>query len=1657
MGAKRPVAPDTPIRSFPTPNVEDLVVVVDVDSRLPGYKPLDYGTPHPDQTRFQGAKLVYQEPLDGSDQFVRRIYATDRSDQDAYNYAIKYSSGSPGHPVYIRTYVEPRASYTPLADGSPDSVFPDAFLVEEEMQPVEGELNSLYVKVSRVFETLPGPVLTSFETNEAGQKVTVTTQRKSSAGYSLPAASATSSPSAQAEDAGVVTEQVRKVPSIFTRKQFSAERPDMLPQKFRAAVPDVETSELVPGTAEQPTLLQGDISASQTQQSLFVKQVSRRSRTSPTYPRVITETTATRSGQLATVTSTLDDSIQTADTGPLVESSEVTDLGDGRSIKVTTEVDEVFDQPSFTRAKEDLTPPKFRATVTETVEERTIPGTAAMPASLSGDEISRTEEQLTLDRKRVRTQERAIGTTSTLNEFVLTPEGQLATRTLTLSNQPQTVTPSATLLQGEIEQLGDGRTVRTVVTVPSVFDERRVAKEKPDLVPQEFRGAIPTETTEVVQTGTTATMPTLEPGELARTEQRITANKVRTSVTTRPSTALPVTLTPSDTLVDNDGVSVARVKTLASGEQTFTPSATVSGSVESIGDGLTVRTVDTKSEVFGSQTFSKERPENIPVEFRATVPETVTEVTEPGEAEPVTLIGNERAKTEQQVTKFTKRTRTVTRDFTTSGALEFGEQVDQDGVKISVVRTLSEGAQPISPSATVSGTVEDLGDGKTVQTLLTKEEVFGSQSFAQEKPETVPAEFRATVPDSVTEVTEPGVAEPITLSGNEISKTEQQVTKFTKRTRTVTRNATTSGVLDLGEQVDNDGVKVSVVRTLAQGAQPITPSATISGTVEDIGDGKTVRTLLTKAEVFGSASFVKAKEDLTPQKFRASIAEEVVEQTVPGTAVMPTSLTPDEFEKSEQQVNKFLKRTRTRVRQLGENKVLTESVVTPTGQLASRTLILSDQPQTVSPSATLLEGSIEELGDGRTVKTEVSVASIFDERRLAVEKPDLVPQEFRGAVPTQTSEVVETGTSISMPTLSAGELARARQRITEHKVRTSVTTRPVSSLPVTLTPSDTLIDNDGVVVTRVKTLASGSQSLAPSATVSGSVENIGDGLTIKTEDTKAEVFTSAAFTRLKEDLTPTKFKASVAEQITESTGAGTAAMPGSLSPNEFEKSEQQVNKFTKRTRTRTRDISESPVLEEQVITNNGQLATRRLTLLDQPQTIQPSATIVSGEVEELGDGRTVKTEVEVPSVFENKSLELSAPDVTPEKFRAALPTFITESTTAGTVSSELTLSGGEVSKSEAQQTEFTKRTRVATRDPAGFATLSGGTQFTGELGGGTASVVERYGDSAYTSIVPGFGTVSFTKEELGDGKFVSRHVALADTSTLSGQVYDEQLDIIIPFTTRVVAPANANLGTNRLTVQPDTVLHSTVRELNVNSYRAAVLAQHYQLAAYVNVELPDRLIEVTAISVFGSSTGSATSTGSSWSIEASGTGSNTIDMRWRIKNGYTGPVPATRHIFFLDKTDAGFDAVKAKVNAAEFPSLFPEPVTITAVGGSVTRRVNSSASFDISSGNNSTGSGESFSNTLQSSITTIPPTLHGQINITTETVNLTPFNAGGGTLTATAPSFTGRFSPSSIPATAPHTSFPAGSYIISIDTESWRYGLVRVTALVAHIGQAYVN
>jgi len=175
-------APAKGIESFPTPVIDDVVIAEVVNSWKGDYQKLEYGTlwkdvSHaPNQGSFPEHKLVFQQPTSEDGQWIKRIWVNDRVNQDSYNYAIKYSAGSQQHPIYIRTYVVPREGYAPLPDGTPDPLFPTAVLVDEEANRIEGELDSKYVSVTRVYETLPGPEVPTKRYNERGDLETVIVQ-----------------------------------------------------------------------------------------------------------------------------------------------------------------------------------------------------------------------------------------------------------------------------------------------------------------------------------------------------------------------------------------------------------------------------------------------------------------------------------------------------------------------------------------------------------------------------------------------------------------------------------------------------------------------------------------------------------------------------------------------------------------------------------------------------------------------------------------------------------------------------------------------------------------------------------------------------------------------------------------------------------------------------------------------------------------------------------------------------------------------------------------------------------------------------------------------------------------------------------------------------------------------------------------------------------------------------------------------------------------------------------------------------------------------------------------------------------------------------------------------------------------------------------------
>jgi hypothetical protein len=160
-----------PISTFPTPLIEDTLEVEMVDTTAGHYQPLPFGTPYPDVEHGAFPKdlpehvLVADEPGDSSGTMRKRTWAGPRGGQDLYNFAVSFDGNDVDFPVYTRTYILPREGYQPLELLTPDPADPFAFLISEQLAPDvdPAQLKSQFVKVTRIFHTLPGPILYSIE------------------------------------------------------------------------------------------------------------------------------------------------------------------------------------------------------------------------------------------------------------------------------------------------------------------------------------------------------------------------------------------------------------------------------------------------------------------------------------------------------------------------------------------------------------------------------------------------------------------------------------------------------------------------------------------------------------------------------------------------------------------------------------------------------------------------------------------------------------------------------------------------------------------------------------------------------------------------------------------------------------------------------------------------------------------------------------------------------------------------------------------------------------------------------------------------------------------------------------------------------------------------------------------------------------------------------------------------------------------------------------------------------------------------------------------------------------------------------------------------------------------------------------------------------
>ena len=1067
---------------------------------------------------------------------------------------------------------------------------------------------------------------------------------------------------------------------------------------------------------------------------------------------------------------------------------------------------------------------------------------------------------------------------------------------------------------------------------------------------------------------------------------------------------------------DNDGQLVT-VTTQRKGALNYAPpNPTATRTVEvsrEDAESLVERIIDTP-EIFKANTFSVERPDPIPQKFRVAVPIQSSQEIVEGTAITPTLEEGEISKSEEQRNKFIKRVSSTSRDQTVLPQTLTGKTTNNERQEVTVTETLQLGNTTEAPTATTTIESEALGDGNYVITKTQVDEVFPAITFSKERPDPVPVKFRAAIPSLTRQENLEGKAEEPVLVAGEIVKSEQQVNQFVKRMSTTARNATQLPKSLTQKLTTNEGLLATVTETLQNGDTSEVPTSKKTVESEALGDGTYVVRITESPKVFSAKTFRAEKADMTPQKFRAKQSDLTTEENIEGTAEQPT-LGENQFLKSEQQINEFVKRVVTNTRITELNETLNEFVITPEGQLATRDITLSKSKQTLTPSAKVINGNIEELGDGRTVKTEIKVSEVFDGKQESLEKPEVIPPEFRASLQNKTVSEIKAGISSTIISLSQDELSKTIQRLTEHKIRETKVTRPTSAYPQL---TGELIDNDLIKVARTRTVSKDIQTISPSARVSGTVEALGDGYTLKTEDTKDKIFDAKQKTLTQAVQIPAKFlngRITETEFIEEATNEE----PEDIGDDGFgivQSSSQMVNAFLRR---QTKREQEGVIeLTEQQTNNFNQKVTVTSSIVDNPE-IAPTEFTAKTEfikTQAIGGGKYVKEIGRIKEIWDSHTKSAQKPDVIPEQFRASVPT-ITEQEIVekNKLDEELDLEEGDIEKSQQRVTEFTVRETKVTRDIDSFPTLS-------------------------------------------------------------GQEYDASVDIVIPFTEEVTN-SGESLGDENKFVDPLSSDFDLVRTIDKDAIKQQLESILLEFPSRANLSLPPVLRAVRVIWDTSESNGSydseymGTSSGQSWSLSgdedanALSSGEVIPSFEVDIDDTWANNIPTTSYFFFL-KYPVKLQDILRKVDAKQWPIFKPKSHTISALRQKKELRLDVSASTSTS-GSSTTNSkskkegwGDKISTDNATVSLTLQPTLHSDIGIDSvgsytiplsakASVALRPSHGFNAVINQTGETtVVGRPPRGTLPSTSPPDIPRNGKYLIDSRVELYQYGYAKVYAEV---------
>ena len=833
-----------------------------------------------------------------------------------------------------------------------------------------------------------------------------------------------------------------------------------------------------------------------------------------------------------------------------------------------------------------------------------------------------------------------------------------------------------------------------------------------------------------------------------------------------------------------------------------------------------------------------------------------------------------------------------------------------------------------------------------------------------------------------------------------------------------------------------------------------------------------VHTYVEVAFLEDTLTFTASKDDGLPEKFKVAVPQQQTEKIVEGVAGMPV-LAAGELSVSEDQLNPDVKLVKKVTRNVESTPTLGGKLVTNALQIASSEESIVDDGTEIIVNELTVDGSVEPLGNGKSVKKVVTVSELFTAPAFTTQRPDVTPEKFRAAIPTTTVEESVAGNA-SQPQLVTGDISASEQQVNKFVKRTTKTKRNAAT---SATLIEKATDSTKQLNTVTEIYQTGDTNESPSALVDISSQALGDGKYIVRKVAVPELFTAEAFTTQRPDVTPEKFRSAIPTTTTEQNIIGNAA-PTTLVAGDINASEQQINKFVKRKTKTSRPAAASATLIEKATDNTKQLNTVTETYQNRDTTEVPSA-LVDISSQALGDGNYVVRKVAVPELFTAESFTALKPDVIPERFRAKIPNKTTEKLVVGKASAP-NLNPDGVSASKQQVNKFVYKDQVTSRDITNL-TLTGAHEAYVDYGT-NAKVEDKL--SSDGAVQTGVNVVESVSTNIGDDKFITKTTTVDSWPVLKSSQWDYLLDTQIEQNNQMVG---SDLDLNKKNTTYKAINADRALAITEIAPEKALTDYHLSLPINIDLEVPPTLKSVEVVWAEdrydgeGESEGSATmpdtTRGMSVTAEASnqsqGSYSLIPSVRVELEHFWGRDLSATMHFFYCKMTNNQLseDAIRSKLggilNATlnKWPKFKPQSHTLVARGG--TLKVNSEASIrktkaydlnGIKSLSDSSSKNKGSGYDMRIDIVNIPPCIHPAITVTggtalslsarsTSRARLTG-ELSGNEQSSASNTVRSSVSPASFAATTPAEIPKTGFYLISSKVEPYKWGWVKCSAVV---------